>query len=256
MNLEKAQPLALVLFARQFATLINIGVPIRHCLTILSKEAKPPYEEAMREISQAVEEGQPSDIPSAIDPNRLMQAFSEYSELFPPVYLILMRAGLIGKMLDETLMHGAELLEESWKFARLSGSTSVLNSILAPEQVDQTRTWDDMTEENRTFILMIFCRTFGLLLSSGVPILQSMELTAEILPPVQRDAWLDARQKVRDGARASVAEFLPYFVLMLVRSGEETGTLNVMMLQAADYYHHALEAECWGRLQMASGDHH
>ena len=255
MNLEKAQPLALVLFARQFATLISVGFPIRHCLIILEKEANAPYDQAMREMSQAVEQGQPQDIPAAIDVNCLLQAFSSHHDLFPPVYLILIKAGLIGTVLDEALVHGAELLEESWKFAQLSGSSSMLNAILAPDRSDQTQTWDDLAEENRIFILMIFCRTFGLLLSSGVPILQSMELTAEILPPVQRDAWLDAREKVRNGARASIADFLPYFVLMLIRIGEENGTLDEMMLKAADYYHHVLEAEYWGRLQAASGDY-
>jgi type II secretory pathway component PulF len=92
----------------------------------------------------------------------------------------------------------------------------------------------------------LFCETLGLLLVSGVPILQAMEILAELLPPAQREGLLAAREEVREGERIGPALkrlgiILPRFALELIALGEETGTLDATLEKAADILLHDLE---------------
>lgn len=240
----KERILALSLMFRQFSMLIEAGTTLVGSLGILSREARRPYNTAADTLCQRVMQGA-----------TLTAAMGEQEALFPAVIRGFVRSGEVGGMLDETLRYTADILEEGWKFANLTGRFSPLLSIFANTDDRAPQNLKHMRHDHRAFTLMVFCRMFGLLLSSGVPILQSMELTAEILPPVQREAWLEVREKIRVGARVSVAEFFPEFVLMLIKIGEETGSLDQTMLKAADYYHHVLEAEYWGRLQTTSAGH-
>ncbi len=82
-------------------------------------------------------------------------------------------------------------------------------------------------------------RTLGTLLGGGVPILESMEITASALGNVvSTEALLLARGGVRQGetlheAMAKAGTFLPV-VLHMTSVGEETGRLPTMLLRTAD----------------------
>lgn len=86
-----------------------------------------------------------------------------------------------------------------------------------------------------------FTRTFGTLLSSGVPILDSLVITREI---VSNRYFADAigriHDQVRDGesvaAPMSNEKVFPSMVTSMVEVGEETGELDEMLTRVADNY--------------------
>jgi len=86
-----------------------------------------------------------------------------------------------------------------------------------------------------------FSRTFGTLLSSGVPILESLVITREI---VSNKAFAGAIGRIHDQVRdgESVAnpmsneKVFPSMVTSMVEVGEETGELDEMLNRVADNY--------------------
>ena len=232
--------LALMGFTRRFACLIDSGVTLLDCMTALAQEPIQPYDRAAQAIRQAALEG-----------STLTDALKAQPELFPPTYIFLIYAGEIGGILEETLFFAAELLELDWNFSQLIGwDHDHLALFLAGDTLP-----DDLAaldEEQCALLFLLFCRSFGLLLSAGVPIVQSMEVVGGLLPTVQREQWLAIRQGVQDGTLHSVvAEFLPPTVRQLFATGEQTGTLDYMLPKAAEIYRHELETRRWMRVRQA-----
>lgn len=86
-----------------------------------------------------------------------------------------------------------------------------------------------------------FARTFGTLMSSGVPILQAMTITRDTLDNVVlRDALAQVHDRVRDGDTLAQpleqAKVFPPMVCSMVQVGEETGQLPEMLNRVADNY--------------------
>lgn len=86
-----------------------------------------------------------------------------------------------------------------------------------------------------------FTRTLGTLVSSGVPILQALEVTASTAGNVViSDAIQKTRVSIREGE--SIAEPLkasgifPPMVVQMIAVGEETGELDTMLIKIADFY--------------------
>jgi general secretion pathway protein F len=83
-----------------------------------------------------------------------------------------------------------------------------------------------------------FTRTFGTLLGNGVPILTALGIAGETLEDVRlRDSINSVAPKVKSGGRLAEAlqatgSFEP-LAINLVRVGEETGSLDKMMLELA-----------------------
>ena len=83
-----------------------------------------------------------------------------------------------------------------------------------------------------------FTRTFGTLLANGVPILTALGIAGETLEDVKlRDSIKGVAPKVKSGGRladalAATGSFEP-LAINLVRVGEETGTLDRMVLELA-----------------------
>lgn len=83
-----------------------------------------------------------------------------------------------------------------------------------------------------------FTRTFGTLLGNGVPILTALGIAGETLEDAQlRDSIKGVAPKVKSGGRlaealAATGSFEP-LAINLVRVGEETGTLDKMVLELA-----------------------
>jgi type IV pilus assembly protein PilC len=90
-------------------------------------------------------------------------------------------------------------------------------------------------------ILNKFCKTFGILLGAGVPVLDSMALLKKVVDNrVYEKAIGDASNYIRDGYNISTAlrrtEVFPSILLQLASTGEETGELDSLLDRAADYY--------------------
>ena len=86
-----------------------------------------------------------------------------------------------------------------------------------------------------------FCRTLGTLTSSGVPILEGMEITARTAGNmVIQNAIMKSREAVEQGRNIAgpLAEtkVFPPMVIQMVGVGEATGALDAMLSKVADFY--------------------
>ena len=86
-----------------------------------------------------------------------------------------------------------------------------------------------------------FCRTLGTLVSSGVSILDGLEITAKTAGnAVVEDAIMATRKSIEEGK--TIAEPLkhtdvfPGMVVQMVAVGEQTGALDTMLNKIADFY--------------------
>jgi type IV pilus assembly protein PilC len=92
-----------------------------------------------------------------------------------------------------------------------------------------------------------FSRTFAVLLRSGVPILEALEITAETVNnTVVAGAIKDTQEAVKRGESVAApleshAVFPPMVVQMLA-VGEETGQVDTMLEKVADFYDAEIEA--------------
>ncbi|MCS5641527.1 MAG: type II secretion system F family protein [Candidatus Marinimicrobia bacterium] len=95
---------------------------------------------------------------------------------------------------------------------------------------------------NKQAILNKFCKTFGILVGAGVPVLESTLLLSKVVDNrVFEEATLDASKDIREGYNISTAlrrtEVFPSIMLQLTSTGEETGELGDLLDRAADYYY-------------------
>lgn len=86
-----------------------------------------------------------------------------------------------------------------------------------------------------------FARTFGTLLSSGVPILQALAITGETSGNVHVSAAIDVvRNRVQQGENVAAplagSRLFPAMVASMIEVGEETGSLAEMLGRIADVY--------------------
>jgi type IV pilus assembly protein PilC len=100
-----------------------------------------------------------------------------------------------------------------------------------------------------------FCRTLATLTSSGVPILESLDITARTSGnAIVEDAILDVRKSVEGGK--TIVEPLresgvfPNMVVQMVGVGEQTGALDAMLNKIADFYEDEVDAAVAGLVKL------
>jgi len=96
-------------------------------------------------------------------------------------------------------------------------------------------------------ILNKFCKTFGILIGAGVPVLETTALLRKVVDNrVYAKAIDDASDLIRDGYNISTAlrrtEVFPSILLQLASTGEDTGELDDLLDRAADYYQKQVDA--------------
>ena len=96
-------------------------------------------------------------------------------------------------------------------------------------------------------ILNKFCKTFGILIGAGVPVLETTALLRKVVDnKVYGEAIDDASDLIRDGYNISTAlrrtEVFPSILLQLASTGEDTGELDDLLDRAADYYQKQVDA--------------
>lgn len=107
----------------------------------------------------------------------------------------------------------------------------------------------------RKVIVARFCRTLGTLLSSGVSILNGLEITGRAANnAVIERAIATVRARIERGHTVSqplsaTGEFPP-MVAQMVAVGERTGTLDGMLTRAAEFYEDEVDVEIAGLLTM------
>lgn len=100
-----------------------------------------------------------------------------------------------------------------------------------------------------------FARTFGTLLSSGVPILSALEtVRMTVSNAVLDDALQDVERSLRAGESLArpieTSGAFPPLVSRMVALGEETGQLDRMLVQLADNYEEEVEVMLGGLTQL------
>ncbi|MGB0370496.1 MAG: type II secretion system F family protein [Opitutales bacterium] len=101
-------------------------------------------------------------------------------------------------------------------------------------------------ELNRKINLSRFCRTYSILLRSGVPILRSLEIVSRASNNVfVEDACTQISRNISQGGQVSeTIAAIPYFPPMLKhmsKAGEQTGNIDGMMNKVSDFYDNEIE---------------
>lgn len=98
----------LVIFTRQFATMIDSGLPLVQCLDIQSTQAEnPTLRNQLKVIKDKVESG-----------STFAEALKTYPKTFDDLFVNLVAAGEVGGMLDTIMNRLAQYLEKSQKLVR------------------------------------------------------------------------------------------------------------------------------------------
>lgn len=98
---QKLKPKALVVFSRQFATMIDAGIPILRCLEILTTQTKDPVlKPTLETVSADVKGGM-----------QLNEALAKHPNVFSKLYINMIRAAEIGGILDIILDRLSGFLE-------------------------------------------------------------------------------------------------------------------------------------------------
>ena len=292
----------IVIFTRQFATMINSGLPLVQSLDILARQTEnPSLAEVTKQVVFDVESG-----------HTLADAFSKHPKAFTELYVNMVAAGEAGGILDTILLRLATFLEKSDALIRkvkgamvypgvimsVAGiAVAVLLIFVIPtfqkmfasvgmELPLPTRIVIAMSDFLISYwwalILIIvgivyairsyyktpngqkhidqmmlnapvlgdllrksavsrFTRTLGTLISSGVSILDGLEITAKTAGNrVIHDAVMESRNSIAGGETIAgpleKSKVFPPMVISMIAVGEQTGGLDEMLSKIADFY--------------------
>ncbi len=98
---KKMKPRSLVVFSRQFATMIDAGIPLVRCLDILTGQMKDP---ALKEALEAMT----ADVKGGL---MLNEAMVKHPHIFNKLYVNMIRAAEVGGILDQILDRLSGFLE-------------------------------------------------------------------------------------------------------------------------------------------------
>jgi general secretion pathway protein F len=114
---RKVRTKDLLIFTQELRTLTHAGFPLDRCLTIASQLAEnPAMTEIVRDVLKEVKTGK-----------SLSEALAKYSDVFPKVYVSMVRAGEAGGALDEVLGRLSEFIA-----AKEELRSSIVSSLIYP----------------------------------------------------------------------------------------------------------------------------
>src|SRR5438876_340020 len=191
-----------VIFTRQFATMINSGLPLVQALDILSQQTE---NKVLADVTRAVV----YDVESG---HTLADALRKHPKAFTDLYVNMVAAGEAGGILDTILLR-----------------LPVLGDLLRKSAVSR------------------FTRTLGTLISSGVSILDGLEITARTAGNmVIHNAVMESRASIAGGetiaAPLQKSKVFPPMVISMIAVGEQTGGLDEMLTKIADFYDDEVDA--------------
>ncbi len=292
----------IVIFTRQFATMINAGLPLVQSLDILAQQTEnKKLADVVRQVVYDVESG-----------NTLADAFRKHPKAYTDLYVNMVAAGEAGGILDTILLRLATFLEKNDALVRkvksamiypgvifsvaaiavavllifviptfqnmfasvnlelplptrfvIGASQFLINfwwaiiavigvSIFALTRYYQTGQGKKKIDQMmlnapvlgdllRKSAVSRFTRTLGTLISSGVSILDGLEITAKTAGNrVIHDAVMDSRQSIAGGETIAAplerSKVFPPMVISMIAVGEQTGGLDEMLTKIADFY--------------------
>jgi type IV pilus assembly protein PilC len=298
----------IVIFTRQFATMINSGLPLVQCLEILAEQTdNDRLRKTIQDVLYDVESG-----------NTLADSLGKHPKIFTRLYVNMVAAGEAGGILDTILLRLATFLEKNDALARkikgamiypivimlvavaavavllifviptfqqmfasagvplplptqiviamsaflqgfwwavLLGGVAVFFGVRQYYQTDQGRLLIDggllkmpiLGDMLRKAAVARFTRTLGTLVSSGVSILEGLEITAKTAGNrVIHDAVMGSRSSIAGGETISgplrQSGVFPPMVVQMINVGEQTGGLDEMLTKIADFYDEEVDA--------------
>ena len=298
----------IVIFTRQFATMIDAGLPLVQCLDILaSQQENPVFKKTLLEVKQSVEGG-----------TTLADALSKHPKVFDQLFVNLVAAGEVGGILDTILNRLSGFMEKAEKLkGEVKGALTypVVVILIAAVIVTgllvfvvpifegmfagfgsalpmPTQMVVNMSNAIKNYWYLIigtivgtfvgikryykttggrrvmdgiflkmpvigdilrktavarFTRTLGTMLSSGVPILEALEIVAKTAGNVVIEAAImKARTSLSEGKTLSEplaqTNVFPGMVTQMITVGESTGALDTMLSKIADFYEDEVDA--------------
>lgn len=292
----------IILFCRQFSTMIDAGLPIIQCLDILASQAdNPTFKKILKEIKENVEAGQ-----------TLAEALKKYPDHFDSLFVNMIAAGEAGGILDTILQRLSAYMEKAAKLkAQVKGAMTypaitmaVAVIVVAVIMIFVIPVFEKMfadfggalpaptqmvvamsnyaraywyvafgglfiffiafkkfyaTEKGRGVVdaaslkmpiigsllrrvaVAKFTRTMGTMLSSGVAILESLEIVAKTAGnKTVEEAIYYTRGGIAEGRTMSdplmESGVFPPMVCQMISVGESTGALDSMLGKIADFY--------------------
>ncbi|MBW2173283.1 MAG: type II secretion system F family protein, partial [Deltaproteobacteria bacterium] len=104
----KVKQTNVVIFSRQFATMINAGLPLIQSLNILeSQEENKTFKAVLKEVKDNVEEG-----------STLADAMGKHPKVFDELFVNMVAAGEVGGILDTILNRVSAYMEKAMKLKR------------------------------------------------------------------------------------------------------------------------------------------
>jgi len=319
-NIDLFQPKVstkdVVIFTRQFATMIDAGLPLVQCLEILaSQQENRTFKRVLSQVKTSVEGG-----------STFAEALKDHPKIFDNLFVNLVHAGETGGILDTILRRLAVFLEKSEALKRkVKGAmiypavvitiamavVTILLLFVIPvfkemfEGAGQKLPGPTLfvlamseflqayfiyifltlgfiifiirkfyqTEKGRMIIdrfmlrtpvfgillrkvaVARFCSTLGTMISSGVPILDALEITAKTAGNVIIEAAImNTRTAIAEGR--TIAEPLmetgvfPGMVVRMIAVGEATGALDAMLAKISEFYDEEVDAAVEGLTQL------
>ncbi|HEX7478348.1 MAG TPA: type II secretion system F family protein [Polyangiales bacterium] len=307
-------PQELVVFIRQFATMIDAGLPLVQCLDILGSQGdNKAFCAILKDIKATVEQG-----------STFSDALKRHPKVFDELFVNLIAAGEMGGILDTILNRLGVYIEKRVKLNRQVrgalvypiavfciaiavmavlltqviptfekmfadfGGTDKLPPLtkfvigMSHSVVDRlpmiigtgvtlffTITYSYRQPRGKRFwhwLMLVFpaigpamrkiavarfCRTMGTLLSSGVPILDALQVVAKTSGNVLvESALLKVAEKITEGRTMAEplaeSKVFPSMVVQMISVGEQTGALDVMLNKIADFYEDEVDVAVGG----------
>ncbi len=292
----------LVIFTRQFSTMIDSGLPLVQCLEILaSQQENKTFQDILYKVKESVESG-----------STFADALGKHPKAFDQLFVNLVAAGEIGGILDTILTRLAAYIEKAMKLKKqikgamvypltiMSIAVFVVGVILifviptfakmfadfGGELPAPTKFVIALSDFLVKYIVVIiaafygliwaikkyyttpagkknidrmslqapiagplirkiavakFTRTLGTMVSSGVPIMDGLEIVAKTAGnKIVEEAIYAVRQAISEGK--TMAEPLaacgvfPPMVVQMISVGEATGAMDAMLNKIADFY--------------------
>jgi type IV pilus assembly protein PilC len=297
-----------VVFARQFATMIDAGLPLIQSLDILqSQQDNKTFKKILREVKEAVEEG-----------STLADAIGKYPEVFEDLFVNMVAAGEAGGILDTILNRLSAYMEKAMKlkkqvkgamtypiivlviavlvvgvilvfvipvfekmFADFGGALpaptqivvgmsrfakgnihymigAVILSIFAFKRFYGTEKGRVLVDDVmlklpvlgpllRKVAVAKFTRTMSTMISSGVPILETLNIAAKTAGNKTVESGIySVRSGITEGRTMAdplgESGVFPSMVVQMVGVGESTGALDSMLEKIADFYDDEVDA--------------
>jgi len=301
-NFQRVSLRDLVVFSRQFATMIDAGLSVVKCLDILQKQTRnPKMKEVIGEVKRDVAGGM-----------SLTEALQKHPRVFSALYVNMMRSAEAGGILDQVLDRLSGFLEKEQEtrnkiksamtypgvvfcFATLMliglmffvlpkfkgifetmGLELPLTTKLMLNSSDYLKQYwyialvvtiggvvllklFGRTDRGQYAIdaaklrvpifgdlilktsVSRFARTFGTLITSGVPVLRALEIVSDTAGNrVISETVVRAKQSIKEGEKISTPLFgskiFPVMVTQMIAIGEETGRLDQMLDKVSNFY--------------------